>query len=262
MILEGIAALYEEAYLMASYAPDVLNGFFRQWAKHLKSDYKTIGDAVDEAMQKTGKKRVNLAGHSFGGLVALAYTMENPDNVAKCVTIGTPIQGTPLAPFLYGLMGMGIFPASASQMLPEGKLITAMNSYFKKHNREFMEKNVTFENVRSTHDSLCPYNSASLNSLDPDAWNIEEHDLKRRGHVGVLHDRKTCRLLADIAAYSFYPTIFIPGFSLGRHSFELLVQSIKKECPEEADLLGRMDMLCYDYTKPINAEKILSEHGK
>lgn len=263
MIFEGMAALYEEIFLMASYAPGILEGFYRQWRKHVSdAGYRTIEEAVDEAREKTAEKKVNIAGYSFGGLIALAYAMENPDNIAKCLTIGTPIKGAPAAYYLFSLFSMGIFPTTASQMIPGSRFINAINTYFRAHNDEFMEKGITFENIRSMHDPLAPYLFTSLKDICPDAWNISERTLRWKGHVGLLHDRLTCRALADTAAYSFFPTVFVPGFGLGKHSFELLLESMRKACPEEADKLGRLVMAPYDYTMPIKAGKIMAEYGK
>ncbi len=265
MILDGIAALYGEALLMARHVPDILDGFYRQWTKHVAdTGYRTIEEVVDEARQKTGESKVNIAGYSLGGLAALAYTMENTDNVAKCITIGTPVKGTPTAYSLFSMLSMGIIPSTASQMLPESRFINAMNSYFKKHKEEFMDKGVVFENIRSMHDHLAPYPYTSLKDMCPEAWNISEHALKWKGHIGLLHDNKTCKIIANTAAYSFYPTVYVPGFGLGKHSFELLLESLRKACPEEAkkDDFSRIFMASYDYTKPIKAEKIMAEYEK
>ncbi|MBU2637938.1 MAG: alpha/beta hydrolase, partial [Nanoarchaeota archaeon] len=238
-------------------------GFLRQWKKHVTgAGYRTIEDVVDEARQKTGEKKVNIAGYSFGGLVALAYTMENPDTVSKCITIATPVKGTPTAYPLFSLLGVGIYPATVAQMLPGSRFISAMNSYFQAHNDKFIEKRITFENIRSIHDPLAPSQYTSLKEICPGAWNISEHNLEWKGHVGLLHDKRTCRILADTAAYSDYPTIFAPGFGLGKNSFRLLLESMRKACPEEADKLDRMFMASYDYIKPIKAEKIMAEYGK
>lgn len=261
-IAESTSALYEEALLAARYSVDILDGLCRQWGKHLADvGYRTIEEAVDEARQKAGKEKVNIAGYSLGGLAALAYTMENPDKIAKCITIGAPVKGTPTAYYLFSLLSMGIVASTASQMLPGSRFINAMNSYFKKHNDEFKEKGIMFENIRSMHDPLARYACTSLKDTCPDAWNISEHTLKWKGHIGLLHDKLTCRILANTAAYSFFPTVFVPGFGLGRHSFNLLLESMKRACPEEAGKLDRFFMASYDYTKPIKAEKIMAEYG-
>lgn len=52
---------------------------------------------VKEILVKTGAAKVNLIGHSQGGLDARVVAHERPDLVASVVTIGTPHGGAPIA---------------------------------------------------------------------------------------------------------------------------------------------------------------------
>lgn len=52
---------------------------------------------VKEILAKTGHAKVNLVGHSQGGLDARVVAHERPDLVASVVTIGTPHGGAPVA---------------------------------------------------------------------------------------------------------------------------------------------------------------------
>lgn len=52
---------------------------------------------VKEILAKTGHAKVNLIGHSQGGLDARVVAHERPDLVASVVTIGTPHGGAPVA---------------------------------------------------------------------------------------------------------------------------------------------------------------------
>jgi pimeloyl-ACP methyl ester carboxylesterase/heme-degrading monooxygenase HmoA len=47
--------------------------------------YADVGKAIELILARTGKKRVNLIAHSWGGLVALIYAAEFPDKIAKLV---------------------------------------------------------------------------------------------------------------------------------------------------------------------------------
>ena len=62
-------------------------------AEHAKELSKIIGQVKDE----TGKNKVNIVGHSKGGLDARVYLANNTKDVANLVMIGTPNAGSPLA---------------------------------------------------------------------------------------------------------------------------------------------------------------------
>ena len=52
---------------------------------------------VERIVAETGHARVNLVGHSQGGLDARVVAHERPDLVASVTTIATPHQGTPIS---------------------------------------------------------------------------------------------------------------------------------------------------------------------
>ena len=52
---------------------------------------------VQEILAKTGHAKVNLIGHSQGGLDARVVAHDRPDLVASVVTVGTPHGGAPVA---------------------------------------------------------------------------------------------------------------------------------------------------------------------
>jgi pimeloyl-ACP methyl ester carboxylesterase len=62
-------------------------------AEHAKELSNQIGDIKD----KTGQNKVNIVGHSKGGLDARMYLANNTQDVANLIMIGTPNAGSPLA---------------------------------------------------------------------------------------------------------------------------------------------------------------------
>ena len=62
-------------------------------AEHAKELSKIIGEIKDE----TGQNKVNIVGHSKGGLDARVYLANNTKDVANLIMIGTPNAGSPLA---------------------------------------------------------------------------------------------------------------------------------------------------------------------
>ena len=62
-------------------------------AEHAKELSKIIGQIKDE----TGQNKVNIVGHSKGGLDARVYLANNTKDVANLIMIGTPNSGSPMA---------------------------------------------------------------------------------------------------------------------------------------------------------------------
>src|SRR6185436_6416736 len=62
-------------------------------AEHAKELSKIIGQIKDE----TGQNKVNIVGHSKGGLDARVYLANNTKDVPNLIMIGTPNAGSPLA---------------------------------------------------------------------------------------------------------------------------------------------------------------------
>ncbi len=66
------------------------------WNGVRRNEYsKMLADAVDKVLTATGADKVNLVGHSMGGLVARAYVMwaGGSTKVNKILTVGTPNRG-------------------------------------------------------------------------------------------------------------------------------------------------------------------------
>ena len=62
-------------------------------AEHAKELSQIIGQIKDE----TGQNKVNIVGHSKGGLDARVYLANNTKDVANLIMIGTPNAGSPMA---------------------------------------------------------------------------------------------------------------------------------------------------------------------
>lgn len=69
-------------------------------------------DAVEQIVADTGAAKVNLVGHSQGGLDARVVAHLRPDLVASVTTVATPHLGTPIADIV-----LGIVPSPQAQAL-------------------------------------------------------------------------------------------------------------------------------------------------
>ncbi len=52
---------------------------------------------VDQFMERMGLRSADVMGHSMGGTVSLALTLDHPERVTKVAVVGSPIQGSGLA---------------------------------------------------------------------------------------------------------------------------------------------------------------------
>ncbi|WP_328789109.1 esterase/lipase family protein [Streptomyces sp. NBC_00273] len=86
----GAGGRHVEAY---NYSPFTLD--LRVTARHLAR-------RVEELCERTGQERVDLVGHSLGGLVGRYYVQRlgGDTRVRTLVTLGTPHAGTRVAPFM------------------------------------------------------------------------------------------------------------------------------------------------------------------
>lgn len=86
----GTGGRHVEAY---NYSPFTLD--LRVTARHLAR-------RVEELCERTGQERVDLVGHSLGGLVGRYYVQRlgGDSRVRTLVTLGTPHSGTRVAPFM------------------------------------------------------------------------------------------------------------------------------------------------------------------
>eukprot|EP00569_Conticribra_weissflogii_P002568 CAMPEP_0171328720 /NCGR_PEP_ID=MMETSP0878-20121228/813_1 /TAXON_ID=67004 /ORGANISM="Thalassiosira weissflogii, Strain CCMP1336" /LENGTH=981 /DNA_ID=CAMNT_0011828589 /DNA_START=116 /DNA_END=3061 /DNA_ORIENTATION=+ len=77
----------------------------------IQSNADLIASRVTSSIDRWGVKKVNIVCHSKGGLDSRHY-VENADNVANVIQIGTPNGGSPLADFIQraSLTALGILP--------------------------------------------------------------------------------------------------------------------------------------------------------
>lgn len=75
---------------------------------------------IETFLAVTGASKVNLIGHSQGGLDARVVAHDRPDLVASVITVATPHQGTPVADVAMKLLG----DPNASKIIDDlGKLL-------------------------------------------------------------------------------------------------------------------------------------------
>lgn len=92
----------------------------------LEESADALEDAVDAA-RAAGAPSVDVIGYSAGGLVARLHARDNPDDVRRVVTLGSPHHGTELA-----ALGVAFSPESCPeacrQMAPGSDLLEELNA--------------------------------------------------------------------------------------------------------------------------------------
>lgn len=99
---------------------------------------RKVAETVEEALLTYDVDRVDLVGHSMGGVLARYYLQQQLDGGRKihhCIQIGAPNGGSKLAPFALSPLGRQLMPGSdflsglAALPLPSAPLFTTIYSH-------------------------------------------------------------------------------------------------------------------------------------
>jgi triacylglycerol lipase len=137
-------------------------------------DYRT---QIDAFLAETGAKRVDLVGHSMGGLIArfLVESGEARDRIRTVVTIGAPHLGSALA---------WMVPGRSMRQMRRG------SAFLEELNEGSTPKTVRIVGITSTHDNLViPWNCA----LSPRGDNFI---IRYRGHVTMILSTEVARIVS------------------------------------------------------------------
>jgi triacylglycerol lipase len=93
---------------------------YRVWTSDVRAAARQLAESVEEICRQTGYDRINVVGHSMGGLIARYYVQRlgGSPRVHTLITLGTPHQGTRTA---------RLFPRGVCQQLaPGSEIITEL----------------------------------------------------------------------------------------------------------------------------------------
>lgn len=158
--------------------------------KDLRKVEEDVAYRVERIYLKT-QRRVDMIGHSEGGLIARAIAQKKPELVEMVITLGAPHHGT-WAALVGAFIGVGL-TKSARQMYP-------WSNYIKELNSKPLPENVEFYSIYSKYDLLVlPKKSAQLtNGKEGHVHNIEIDC----GHVGFI-EQPVYPLILDILNRKF-----------------------------------------------------------
>jgi len=114
---------------------------------------------IEKILKKTGKKQIDLVGHSQGGLVALCIAKKHPDKVRSVICLGSPVQGTEHAIHSHKLLKWLGFGVAAEQMSSESTFINELKKWLRK---EAIINPTKFLFISSMKDQIIKPSSYSL----------------------------------------------------------------------------------------------------
>ncbi len=131
---------------------------------------------IDRFQEVHGFEKINVIGHSMGGLIGLYYLKKLGGHrvVDKLITLGAPFNGTWTS--LLGLFPIGLVSKGIWQMLPNSPFLKNLH----RKTSEVHESKIV--SIAAKYDSICPPKSCHLADAENEILNV--------GHASLLMDTK------------------------------------------------------------------------
>jgi pimeloyl-ACP methyl ester carboxylesterase len=109
--------LVEDGFVVVSFNLGTLN------VRDIRRSAFLIHRKIERILAQTPSQRIDIIGHSMGGLIGLYYVKKlgGHTRVRKLIMMGTPIRGTWTA--LMGVMTLGLWSTSSWQLLPRSRFL-------------------------------------------------------------------------------------------------------------------------------------------
>jgi triacylglycerol lipase len=109
--------LVEDGFVVVSFNLGTLN------LRDIRRSAFLIHRKIERILSQTPSQRIDIIGHSMGGLIGLYYVKKlgGHARVRKLVMMGTPIRGTWTA--LFGVVTLGLWSTSSWQLLPRSRFL-------------------------------------------------------------------------------------------------------------------------------------------
>ena len=114
---------------------------------------------IESILAQTSVKKIDIVGHSMGGLIGLYYVKKlgGHERVRKLVMMGTPLRGTWSA--LLGVATMGLVSSSAWQLLPGSRFLKELAA-------GSLPENVQYFTIAAERDWVCPVACTPLDGAE------------------------------------------------------------------------------------------------
>jgi triacylglycerol lipase len=109
--------LVEDGFVVVSFNLGTLN------VRDIRRSAFLIHRKIERILAQTPSQRIDIIGHSMGGLIGMYYVKKlgGHARVRKLIMMGTPIRGTWAA--LMGVMTLGLWSTSSWQLLPRSRFL-------------------------------------------------------------------------------------------------------------------------------------------
>jgi pimeloyl-ACP methyl ester carboxylesterase len=110
---------------------------------------------IESILQQTSVKRIDIIGHSMGGLIGLYYVKKlgGHEKVRRLIMMGTPITGTWSA--LAGVVTLGLWSQSSWQLLPRSDFLRELD-------KGPLPPSVEYFTIAAARDWVTPLGSTGL----------------------------------------------------------------------------------------------------
>jgi pimeloyl-ACP methyl ester carboxylesterase len=110
---------------------------------------------IESILKQTSVNKIDIIGHSMGGLIGLYYAKKlgGHARVRKLIMMGTPVRGTWAA--LAGVVTLGLFSASSWQLLPRSRFLDELS-------QGSLPPEVEIYTLAAARDWVCPLESTRL----------------------------------------------------------------------------------------------------
>jgi triacylglycerol esterase/lipase EstA (alpha/beta hydrolase family) len=123
--------------------------------RDIRTSATLIHRKIESILAQTPVKKIDIIGHSMGGLIGLYYVKKlgGHEKVRKLLMMGTPQKGTWVA--LLGVAAMGLFSSSAYQLLPGSRFLKELSV-------GALPPTVEYYTIAAERDWVCPVASTPL----------------------------------------------------------------------------------------------------
>jgi pimeloyl-ACP methyl ester carboxylesterase len=104
---------------------------------------------IESILSQTRVSKIDIVGHSMGGLIGLYYVKKlgGHHRVRRLIMIGTPVKGTWAA--LFGVVTLGLLSSSSWQLLPRSELLDELH-------QGPLPPDVEVTTIAAARDWVCP----------------------------------------------------------------------------------------------------------
>ena len=123
--------------------------------RDIRTSALLIHRKVEAILKQSGLQRIDIIGHSMGGLIGLYYIkrLGGYEHVRRMVMLGTPARGTWAA--LAGVATLGLWSSSSWQLLPNSEFLSELH-------QGPLPNQVEFFTIAAERDWLCPPEATQL----------------------------------------------------------------------------------------------------